>query len=304
MDSAAATPPVLPNLTVQQLEYLVAVSRSRTWAEAAAELGVSPSALSQGLAELERRVGVRVFARDGRRRVVADDAHEVLAHAEAVVSRTRDLARWAAGVRSGTLGQVRVGMIDVAALHHCADALRRFRRDHPQVDLRLTVSPSGPLLDDLVGAALDLVVCVAPPRPVEGIATTGLTDEPLRVYAPPGADPTTPPSRWGPWVTFPEGSHSRQIIAGALAGVGAPFDVVAQSHQPDVLMEMVGLGLGWTVLPTAQAESGATPLVPVRTRPIAHRSVVLAQRVDASPGPATTALASAISARQSGSRRV
>jgi DNA-binding transcriptional LysR family regulator len=286
--------PTLPNLTVQQLEYLVAVSRSRTWAEAAAELGVSPSALSQGLAELERRVGVTLFERDGRRRVIAASAHEVLAHAEAVVSRTRDLARWAAGMREGSLGQVRVGMIDAAALHHCAEALRHFRRDHPLVDLRLTVAPSGPLLDDLRRAALDLVVCVAPPRAVAGIATTALVDEPLRAYAPPGTDPTTPPTEWGPWVTFPEGSHSREIISTGLAALGVPFEVVAQSHQPDVLREMVGLGIGWTVLPVAQAESGPEPLTPMRVRPVAARYLVVARRQDADVSPTTERLARAL----------
>ncbi len=287
--------PALPNLSIQQLEYLVAVSRSRTWSDAAAELGVSPSALSQGLAELERRVGVPVFERQGRRRIISPTAHEVLAHAEAVVSRTRDLARWAAGVRSGALGQVRVGMTDVAALHHCADVLRRFRRDHPAVDLRLTVAPSGPLLDDLTRAALDLVVCVAPPRAVEGVATTDLLTEPLRAYAPPGADLAAPPATWGPWVTFPEGSHTRHIVASGLASLGAPFDVVAQSHQPEVLREMVGLGLGWTVLPVAQAEAGGQPLVPARTRPVAERRLVVARRHDAHSGPATDALFAALS---------
>ena len=44
----------LPNLTVQQLDYLVAVVDAPTWADAAARLGVTPSALSQGLAEFER----------------------------------------------------------------------------------------------------------------------------------------------------------------------------------------------------------------------------------------------------------
>src|SRR5690606_26954714 len=159
----------------------------------------------------------------GRRRVIAPEAQEVLAHAEAVVSRTRDLARWAAGVRSGTLGQVRVGMTDVAALHHCADVLRRFRRDHPAVDLRLPVAPSGPLLDDLARAALDVVVCVEPPRTVEGVVTTDLLTEPLRAYAPREADPAAPPAAWGPWVTFPQGSHTRHIVAAGLAALGAPF---------------------------------------------------------------------------------
>ena len=61
-----ADTPTLPNLTVQQLEYLVAVAAAPTRAAAAATVGVTPSALTQGLAELERRVGVPLFERHGR----------------------------------------------------------------------------------------------------------------------------------------------------------------------------------------------------------------------------------------------
>jgi len=70
-----------PNLTVQQLDYLVTVVDAPTWADAAARLGVTPSALSQGLAELERRVGVPLFERDGRRRVLSAGATPVVDHA-------------------------------------------------------------------------------------------------------------------------------------------------------------------------------------------------------------------------------
>ena len=66
--------PALPDLTIRQLEYLVAVAEAPTWAEAADVVGVSPSALSQGLAELERRVGVELFDRVGRRRVLRPEA--------------------------------------------------------------------------------------------------------------------------------------------------------------------------------------------------------------------------------------
>jgi DNA-binding transcriptional LysR family regulator len=47
----------LPNISVQQLEYLAAVHEAPTWHDAAAAVGMTPSALSQGLAELERRLG-------------------------------------------------------------------------------------------------------------------------------------------------------------------------------------------------------------------------------------------------------
>ena len=45
-----------------------------------------------------------------------------------------------------------------------------------------------------------------------------------------------------------------------LRRLGAPLDVVAESHQPEVLREMVRLGTGWTVLPVSQAEYGDRPL--------------------------------------------
>lgn len=286
----------LPNLTVQQLEYLVAVSRRDTWAEAAASVGVTPSALSQGLAELERRVGVTVFDREGRRRVLTAAGREVLAHAEAVVARTSDLARWASGIRAGTAGQVRIGMIDAAAVHHLPAVLRRFRQDNPNVQLHLRVAPSGAVLADLAAALVDVAVCVAPPQPLEGVLTTDLFDEELRIYAPPEVDRHTAPSQWGPWVTFPPGSHSRRIISAALSRMGSDFRVVAESHQPEVLREMVAMGIGWTVLPVSQAESGSSPLIPARRQPLATRTLVLARRADSVATPAVEALATAISA--------
>ncbi len=285
--------PVLPNLTVQQLEYLVAAADAPTRAAAAAGLGVTPSAFTQGLAELERRVGLPLFERRGRQTLLRPDAAEVLAHARRVVAATRDLARWAGTRRTGTSGNVRLGTIDAVAVHHRAFAIRAFRTGHPDIDLHLTVAPSGQLLESLVRGDLDVAVLVRPADlPAEVIAEP-LLDEPLLVYAPDDADVGTP-ATWGPWVAFPSGSHTRSVIATALAATGARFEVVAESNQPEVLREMVRLGLGWAVLPTAQAEPGAEPLVPARHEPIAVRQLVLAQRVDVPPDAAADALVEAL----------
>src|SRR3546814_19186625 len=89
----------------QKLECLVAIDRHTTWGEAAAAVGVTPSALSQGIAELERRLGVELFQRDGRRRVPSRDHLPVLRYAASTVAATRDLARWLAARRGGTTGR-------------------------------------------------------------------------------------------------------------------------------------------------------------------------------------------------------
>lgn len=274
----------LPDITVQQLEYLDAVARSATWAEAAGSLGVSPSALSQGLAELERRIGVRLFDRQGRRRVPTSDHPVVLDHARRVLAQTHDLVAWAGASRHGRTGRIRVGMIDAAAVDRYPEVLRRFREDRLDVDFHLTVAPSAELIAQLVDGQVDLAVCVAPPERRAGVDVAHLVAEPLLLYAPDGRRAGAA-EHWGPWVTFPSGSHTRQAIAGAARDAGARFDVVAESHQPEVLREMVRLGLGWTALPRSQAERPPAPLVPARKAPLLVRQLVVATRADAIPSP-------------------
>ncbi|MGA7759295.1 MAG: LysR family transcriptional regulator [Ilumatobacteraceae bacterium] len=281
----------LPDLSIRQFEYLVAVAEEPTWAVAAARVGVSASALSQGLAELERRVGVALFDRDGRRRTVRPGASPVVAHARQVLGLTHDLADWADRLRTGHSGTLRLGMIDAAAVVHHPDQLRRYRSEHPDVDLRLRVAPSAELLELLVAGELDLVVCVDPPTPVSGIDAVALLTEDLAVYGPPDRRPG-PPTTWGPWVLFPAGSHTRTLVVEQLRLLGAPLDVIAESHQPDVLREMVRLGVGWTVLPTSQAEHGDRPLR--RVRKLTTRQLVIATRAGSVHDPALDDLAESL----------
>lgn len=286
----------LPQLTIQQLDYLVAVVDEATWADAAERLAVTPSALSQGISQLERRLGVPLFDRDGRRRVLLPGADEVVDYARRVVAATHDLGRWADATRAGTVGQLRVGMIDVAAVDYFGATLQGFRRDHPDLDLHLAVAPSGTLADQLLSGAISLAVMVRPVHPTGELDLVELMDEELAMYAPAGVR-LPAPADWGPWVTFPSGSHTRGLVARRLAEFGAPFDVVAESHQPEVLRGMVGLGMGWTVLPVTQAETEPLPLRRVREAPLLVRRLVVARRHDRLSDPAADALVERLSAR-------
>ncbi len=277
-------PPTLPDLSIRQLEYLVAVSAAPSWAAAAAVVGVSPSALSQGLAELERRIGIPLFDRDGRRRILRPGAEEMLAHARQVVALTGDLAEWAERARTGRSGELRVGMIDAAAVGHYPEMLRRFREGHPDLELRLRVAPSAELLDELETGTLDLVVCVEPAEPRRGVVAESLLDEDLAVFAP-GGPPPRSRADWGPWVLFAIGSHTRKLIDTALRSLGAPMEVVAESNQPEVLRAMVSLGVGSTVLPVVQSGPELAP-GPV----IATRRLIVATREGAAIDPAARML--------------
>ena len=277
----------LPDLSIRQLEYLIAVAEENTWADASDAVGVTPSALSQGLAELERRVGVSLFDRVGRRRILHPNAEILLDHARQVISLTSDLAKWSDRMRNAHEGTIRVGMIDIAAVNYFQSVLKDFRTEHPSLNFHLNVSPSRPLIDALQRGQLDLVVCIEPGYEIKGIQIEPLLTETLSIYKP-GGGPLGPPSKWGPWVLFPESSNTRKIISAALKERGSSVEVVADSPQPEVLKEMVNLGIGWTILPNVQAEDGPRPLTPSSI--LSTRNLIVASRKNAAQSPAVLSL--------------
>ena len=96
------------------------------------------------------------------------------------------------------------------------------------------------------------------------------------------------PAEWGPWVTYPAGSQSRELIAAALARLGVAMEVVAESSNPDVLRQMVRLGVGWCALPHDVAEAGNQPLKPIPGPPLAVRNIAAIRRTDALPNASTS----------------
>lgn len=270
-------------LTTQQLRYLVAISESETWTLAANKLGVSLSALSQGMSELEKRLGIKLFTQDGKSKSFNSDSIEVLEYAKSICAQTEDLSSWILSKKNAEIGELRIGMIDASAIHHFPTHLRKFREAKPSVEVSLTVGPSGELLKKLRSAKVDVAVIVKPNEPVEDLLVFDVFEEAVSVYGPAGKK--SKPKDWGPWVSFPVGSHTRRIISKSLTELGASFEVVAESHQPEVLREMVNLGMGWTALPVSQAESGFNPLKSVRTKPLCTRTIVAVMRKTSQENP-------------------
>lgn len=278
----------LANVSTSQLEYLRAALDATSWKNAAAAVGVSPSALSQGLAELERRLGVDLFVRQGRRQVPTAEAIRAGDYADRILAELRELSRWAHEVRGGSAGELSIGMIDTAAIHHYGDMLVGFRRANPDLNVRLMVRPSNDLLELLRAGELDAAV-VVDPEPEERLTLTPLISEPLYIYAPPGTR-IGKPAAWGPWVGFPADSRTRSLIARSLRRRDIDYSVVAESSQPAVLREMVRLGMGWCVLPETDAETEPHALTRAAPEPVATRTLTLTQRADRPPTPATAAL--------------
>ncbi|MEZ4553806.1 MAG: LysR family transcriptional regulator [Dehalococcoidia bacterium] len=261
---------------LRQLTYLREVARLEGFTRAADALGVSQPALSQSLADLERRLGVPLFERDGRLRRLTSEGREVLAFAERSLADLAGLRERLAARRLGEAGVLRVGMIDAASLYVLPSVIGRYRALYPEVELSLLVDTSTALISRLRAFELELAFVVRGPHD-ERLRTDEVLREPLFMYGPPGARSRTPAAN-ADWVLYPAGSRTRAVIDAGFAALGIQPRVALESHNPEVLRQMAALGLGWTVLPLPVADHDQHPGPRLRQGPLVAERVIVGVR--------------------------
>jgi DNA-binding transcriptional LysR family regulator len=124
---------------LNDLLAFAAVGRDRSFTKAAAKLGVSQSALSHTIRELEARLGVRLLTRTTRS-VSPTQAGERLLHT--VGPRLEEIEAELAAL--GELREKPAGTIRITATDYAADTilwpkLAKFLRDYPDIKVEITI---------------------------------------------------------------------------------------------------------------------------------------------------------------------
>jgi LysR family hydrogen peroxide-inducible transcriptional activator len=277
--------------TLKQLQYLVALRDHGHFGRAAEASFVTQSTLSAGLRELETLIGVTLVERT--RRVVrftplgeriADKARRVLREADELA----DLARAAGKPLSGEL---RMGVIPTIAPFLLPRLLPRLRTAWPDLKLYLREETSGAACEGLHRGLLDCVLLALPYGCGEVEGET-LFDDALWVAFPPGEDG----DRGGADVraiTPREIDHDRLLLLEdghclrdhALAACNRPelrAEATMLGTSLHTMVQMVGNGLGVTMVPQMAIEAGILDGTGVTARPLkaehAYRRIALIWR--------------------------
>jgi LysR family glycine cleavage system transcriptional activator len=121
---------------LRAIQAFAAVVRAGSVVGASVELTVTASAVSHLLRQLEMRLGVRLFTRDGRRLVLTSDGERLAA---AVVPALASIDDAVGGfIRRGT--ELRISLLSSFAVHWLIPRLSRFQLLHPDIELLLSTS--------------------------------------------------------------------------------------------------------------------------------------------------------------------
>jgi DNA-binding transcriptional LysR family regulator len=123
------------------LRYFLAVAREGSTLAAARALGVDATTVQRRLAELERRLGRPLFARDGRGSRLTEFGTTLLVQAEQVAASVQGFERQARAARDDASGVVRVTCPEPLALRlQASPLLESFHARHPGVRVEFVLS--------------------------------------------------------------------------------------------------------------------------------------------------------------------
>jgi LysR family hydrogen peroxide-inducible transcriptional activator len=296
--------------TLRQLQYLKLLVEHGSFSRAAEAAHVTQPTLSAGIAELEKIIGAPVVDRARSGVILTAAGQEAAGRAADILARSEDLVQAAQGAGQPLSGRFRLGVIPTIAPFLLPRALPVLRSRFPKLKLYLREDLTAKLVAALKAGALDAAL-IALPYDMAGLDYAHVEDDELLAAFPANhrllAQAKVKPQALedingsGGLILLEDG-HCLRDHALAACSLGPPSRVgedesFAATSLP-TLMQMVGSGLGVSLVPAMAVEAGLaeTAQVAVRHLDSAHpsREIVVAWRARSSRAAEGRLLAEAL----------
>lgn len=120
-----------------KLKHVVAVGRYASFSKAGEAVGVTQSAVTKSVAELERKIGYAIFHRTSKGVLPTEDGRDFLDRAARLLSDSNDLLNNRRGGEDAFKGVVRVGVYPGSLEWMVTAALAELIRRHPSVRIEV-----------------------------------------------------------------------------------------------------------------------------------------------------------------------
>ena len=149
-------------MTLQQLEYIVAIENYGYFVEAAEACGVTQSTMSLMVKKLEEELDVRIFNRDTHPVTVTEIGRKVINEAREVVYHSKQLVELTRSEKELSSGDLNIAMTTTVAPVLMAGMFKFMRLRYPALRLRTEEMITTTILAKLKKAEIDMGILVSP----------------------------------------------------------------------------------------------------------------------------------------------
>jgi len=257
----------MKNATLRQLKVFEAVARRLSFSRAAEELHLTQPAVSTQVRALEGHVGMPLFEQLGKKVFLTQAGDELLHFCRAIILQFDEAEDAMAQLKGIAGGKLNVAVIS-AGDYFFPQLMVAFARQHPGVQLNLTVHNREELLGELAANRTDLAVMVRPPAELDTqndafaphpYVIVGAPDHPLAGRGPVAIEELVRQ----PFVVREPGSDTWFSMEDAFGKYLAGLNVAMEIKSTETIKQAViaGMGLGFLSAHTIGHELAARSLV-------------------------------------------
>ena len=272
------------NYSLRQLRVFVTVAQARSFSRAGEIIGLSQSAVSHSVKELETQTGVKLLDRTTREVVLTEAGQQLAMRLERLLDELHSTLRDVGRLGQQLSGTVRVAASQTISAHLIPQCIAESNHRYPDIDFVLHDRPQQWVLESIRQGDVDFGI-VIDPGAVSDLECEVVLSEPFLLLCR-DDDPLASLSQVA-WqalqganlVLQDYASGSRPLIDAALAAQGVKATIVQEIGHPATLFPMVEAGIGISVLPAlALPLPQGSRLTVKRFLPCIERQLMLVRR--------------------------
>ena len=250
-------------MNIEDLHAFLYVAKHRSFSLAAVQLHLTQPAVSKRIAALEGQLNAPLFDRIGRQISLTEAGRALEEHARRILAEVEDSRRAIRNLNGAVSGPLKIASSHHISLHRLPPLLHRYIHAYPEVQFDLSFMDSELASRAVEQGELELALVTLPPvesTPLtlievwtDNLVLAASHDHPLRSEK----EITPAVLARHPAILPARGTYTRTLIDAKLAE--RQLETKLETHYLETIKMMVGVGLGWSLLPES--------MLPVRLHP-------------------------------------
>lgn len=237
--------------SIRVLKNFLAITRHKSVAAAAKEIGLTAAAAGQQVQQLEADIGVELFDRTKRSLSLNHQGKSLIEPIQDIIARYEALG---SDFKSDLSGTIVLGALVSTLMGAFGNALNKIKRSYPGLEVKLIAGLSSNFLDQVLDGTLDAAIVTESPYALpQHVQWTELYKEPMILIMP------TPLSKKGgntpdresdlAFIRFERNTWTGHLVDQTIRANKLNIKEGMELNSVEAIIELVRQGLGYSIVP-------------------------------------------------------
>ena len=237
--------------SIRVLKNFLAISRHKSVAAAAREIGLTAAAAGQQLQQLETDIGVELFVRTKRSMTLNHHGRSLVEPIQEIVARYEALG---SDFKSELSGTIVLGALVSTLMGAFGTTLNELKQNYPELEIKLIAGLSNNFLDQVIEGTLDAAIVTESPYALpQHIQWTELYAEPMVLISPARTNKKVSATKDSvselPFIRFERNTWTGHLVDQTIKANKLNIKEGMELNSVEAIIELVRQGLGYSIVP-------------------------------------------------------